>query len=493
MEYPVLSLSAASIGICEQGVTPFYDIVWSFDYFLENITPETEFGFLFFLQNDSVIPVNGTPGPGLGYSQGLDFNEYRRPSETYTYFRPGSTFTYNTNNNSGLQGALLGVGFDSTGCFALSVTYDDQLLRDGKDDADRIPNSVALRGGAPLYSYDQYAVNYALTNFNIIEGVKKTVRARLGNLGRTIYIDYRYKPDQDFIPLLTQDIDLGVGLYNYVRPGVTFTKNISSSSVNSVPTVIVENFHFEGKTEIPVLDPGTNLPQLSVLPLTPLLSAIVPEDPGTGGGTPPDTPLIENCKIRTIKVIYQDGSIAPGTTVTVDGMWVGVTNQSGTIQSSICEGYRTFNAFKNQLRGATDALITNQTTIITIIVSAASDPVIDPVIGPVILPNQSNITSTTVSFVSAFIGGYNNIGQYAPDLYNFGYAISATRVNEILYRREAFRYTNNKNTLSLTLTSINENWILTDNALNRFIGQIIHPVGTFTSGLSTINLSYYNE
>lgn len=493
MEYPVLSLSAVSIGICEQGFTPFYDIVWSFDYYLENITPETEFGFLFFLQNDSIVPAGGTPGPGLGYTQGLDLSRYDRPDDISTYFVPGSVFTYNTNRNSGLAGGLLGVGFDSTGCYALSVTYGDQFLRDGKSDSDRIPNSVALRGGSPLYSYDQYSVNYALTNFNIVDGVKKTVRARLGNLGRTIYVDYRYRPDQDFIPLLVQDINLGVSLYNYVRPGITITKNISSSSISSAPIVIVENFHFEGKTEIPVLDPGTNLPQLSVLPLGPLLSATPPEEPGPDLGEPPDCPIIEKCIIRTVKTVYQDGSIAPNTIVVVDGMRFGTSDSAGIITGDICNGYRVIDGYKNELRGRTDLFIDSNTTTIIVIVVPAGNPVPDPEIGPLLFPSQLDTCSTSIDIISAYIDGYNINGGLAPDLYNYGYAISASKLNQILYRREPFKYTNNSNTVTLSLMSINENWTLIDSALNKFIGQIIHPIGVFTCGLSTINLSYYNE
>ena len=493
MEYPVLSLSAASIGICEQGVTPFYDIVWSFDYYLENITPETEFGFLFFLQNASVTAIGGTPGPGLGYTQGIDLSRYDRPDEISTFFTPGSVFTYNTNSNSGLEGGLLGVGFDSTGCYALSVTYGGEFIRDGRSDSERIPNSVAIRGSSPLYSYDQYSVNYALTNFNIVDGVKKTVRARLGNLGRTVYIDYRYKPDQDFIPLLTHDIDLGVGLYNYVRPGITITKNISSSNINSAPTIVLENFHFEGKTEIPVLDLGTNLPQLSVLPIGPLLSATPPEDPTPDIGEPPPTPNIETCTPKIIKTVFQDNSIAPNTIVTVDGSRIGVSDSQGIINSTICNGYRVFDGYNNELRGRTDLFIDSTTTIITIRVVPAGNPVPDIVAGPITSPGQTNNCSTTVNIVSAYTAGYDINGNAAPDLYNYGYAISASNFNQILYRREPFKYTNNSNTLTLNLTSINNNWILTDNALNRFIGQILYPIGIFTCGLSTINLSYYNE
>jgi hypothetical protein len=492
MEYPVLSLSAASVGICEQGVTPFYDIVWSFDYYLEDITPETEFGFLFFLQNDTITPVNGTYGPGLGYSQGVDLSQYVRPDEDSTYYRPDEISTYNTNRESGLAGALLGVGFDSTGCFALSVTFNGNFIRDGKDDSDRIPNSVAMRGGAPQYSFNQYSVNYALTNFNIIDSVKKTVRARLGNLGRTIYIDYRYTPDQDFIPLLTQDINLGVGLYNYVRPGVTFTKNISSSSIASVPKVIVENFHFEGKTEIPVLDPGTNLPQLSVITEGPLLSAKPPEEPG-GNGEPPTPPIFNDCPFRRVAVIYQDGSGAPGATVIVNGQQAGVTDSTGVILCPICDTFNILTAYKDNYRGTTEIIVNELIQEIKIILSEADNPVQPPPFTANILPSQINTAITTVNIISGFISSYDETGQLGPDVYNYGYAISATGYNDILFRQDYFAYRNLNGTLTLTLNNINDNWILTDSELNKLVGQVAHPVGTFVGTLSTINLSYYNE
>ena len=137
--------------------------------------------------------------------------------------------------------------------------------------------------------------------------------------------------------------------------------------------------------------------------------------------------------------------------------------------------------------------IDSTTTIITIRVVPAGNPVPDIVAGPITSPGQTNNCSTTVNIVSAYTAGYDINGNAAPDLYNYGYAISASNFNQILYRREPFKYTNNSNTLTLNLTSINNNWILTDNALNRFIGQILYPIGIFTCGLSTINLSYYNE
>ena len=493
MEYPVLSLSAASVGLCERGVTAFYDIVWSFDYYLENITPETEFGFLFFLQDALVNPmVGGTLGPGLGYTQGLDLHQYNRPDRVSTYYTPsGVDNTYNTVADSGLNGGLLGVGFDSTGCYALSVSYGDQFIRDGKSDSERIPNSVAVRGGAPDFSYNKYSVNYTLTNFNIIDSVKKTVRARLGNLGRTIYIDYRYKSDEDFIPLLTQDVDLGVSLYNFIKPGITITKNISSSNINSAPTIVIENFHFEGKTEIPVIDPGTIIPELSVFPLGPLLSALPPDEPGPPGD-PGVTPNTEQCFIRKITTVYADGSIAPLTTVELDGTFAGISDVDGIVYCSICNGYRRVLGYKDILRGTTELFVEDSTVSVIVTLSPAGNPDTDPS-GPLVLPAQINVCDTTVSIVSAYIAGYDSTGSGAVgDLYNYGYAISASGFNDILYRIEPFKYVNNSRTLTLELKKLNENWILSDIALNSFVGQLIYPIGAF-NGSTTINLTYYNE
>lgn len=494
MEYPVLSLSAASIGLCEQGVTPFYDIVWSFDYYLENITSETEFGFLFFLQNALVNPmVGGTPGPGLGYTQGLDTSRYDRPDIISTYYTPGSTFTYNTISRTGLEGGLLGVGFDSTGCYALSVGYGDYLLRDGKLDSERIPNSVAIRGGAPEFSYEQYSVNYALTNFNIIDSVKKTVRARLGNLGRTIYIDYRYRPDQDFIPLLTHDVDLGVSLYNFIKPGITITKNISSSNTASAPTIVVENFHFEGKTEIPILDPGTDFEELQVFPLGPPLTATPPIEP-IDPGEPPVDPEFQQCVLRGVKTIYYNGSVAPFATIEIDGRVVGITDASGILYCSICNGYRAVAGYKNEFRGRTEIFVEPETTGVELVLSPAGNPVPPGITGPVVSPSQLDICSTTATIVSAYIASYDVNGDaVVDDLYNYGYAISATGFNDILYRIEPFKYTNNARTLTLDLKKLNENWTLVDSSLNSFVGQLTYPVGTFVGDFSTINLSYYNE
>ena len=488
MEYPTLSLSAASIGLCEQGITPFYDIVWSFDYYLENITPETEFGFLFFLQDDLVkITTGGTPGPGLGYV----LSQYTRPDEVSTYLTTSGALTYNTIARSGLEGGLLGVGFDSTGCYALSVGYGNNLLRDGKNDKERIPNSVAIRGGAPHFSYDKYSVNYALTNFNIIDSVKKTVRARLGNLGRTIYIDYRYRPDQDFIPLLTQDVDLGVSLYNFIKPGITFTKNISSSSTAAVPTVIIENIHLEGKTEIPVLDPGAYVPPLTSLPPGPQEPDPEPEIPEEPFDPPPE--IFPDCKVREIRTLQYDGSPVAFATVLVDGATIGVTDASGILFVNVCNGYRVVSAYKDDISGRTELYVDGEIDQIFVVLVPADRPEPETENRPQLLPAQSNTCTAEVNVVSAFITGYDEDGNpVAEDLYNYGYAIYVSGLEDILYRVEPFRYINNTNTIFLEQESFSQNWILTDYSLNRFAGSLSHPIGVFVCGLSTINLAYYN-
>jgi hypothetical protein len=278
--------TAKSVLLYERGFSPYYDIVWSFDYYLDKITPETEFGFVFFLQDNSIVPRSQSFGINLGYTNNNESLDIITRPNGDLFRRPDQTSIFSLRyEDGGLSGAVLGVGFDSTGCFALSTTYSGFILRDGKSEDQRIPNSVSIRGPSPaygdrtFYSYNMYSVNYALTNFSIVDGVKKTMRARLGNLGRTIYIDYRRSPLEQYTNILTQNVTLGIPGSAFLRPGVIFTKPISSTSISAVPVSYIQNFHVEGKAYQPVFDFGSEVVPLTTLDIK-AATTIIPNDIG---------------------------------------------------------------------------------------------------------------------------------------------------------------------------------------------------------------------
>jgi len=240
MEYPISNSNTKVIQFFEKDFTPYSDIVWSFDYYVANIAADTQLGFCIFLQDAYNLPLSAYLGGNrtidLGYS-GLSAKN--------------TSWTIASSLSAGLSGALIGVGFDSTGCFAVSATSSLSAVRDGVSDNQSISNSISIRGAAPYYKYSEYNINRRLSayNFNVVDSNKKTIRARLGNVGRTLYIDYRYSANEDFINILTQDVTFTIAPSSRIRPGITFATQVSGSS--SVTRVFFGNLTVEGKYESP--------------------------------------------------------------------------------------------------------------------------------------------------------------------------------------------------------------------------------------------------
>lgn len=223
MEYPTLDPNAKLFKIYEKALSPYYDIVWSFDYYATNIPANSQLGICLFLQDSTGTTqaslLSGGNNIDLGYAGAV----------------------------GGTDKGLIGVGLDTTGCFALSLSSLGSLIRDGDLDSNRKINSLSIRGQGPAYSWKEYSVNKPLStfNFNILESRKKTIRARLGNIGQTLYVDFRYDPTEDFVNILTQDVTFTRTLSSKFRPGVTFTKPVSG--VAPKPTIRFSNFTVEGR------------------------------------------------------------------------------------------------------------------------------------------------------------------------------------------------------------------------------------------------------
>jgi len=256
MEYPSINSNTKVIQFFEKDFTPYSDIVWSFDYYVTNISANSNLGFCIFLQDANNLPLSSYQGGNntidLGYS-GLSAKN--------------TPWTIASSLSAGLSGALIGVGFDSTGSFAVSATSSSTILRDGVLDNLRINNSISIRGAAPYYKYSEYNVNRALSayNFNVLDSTKKTIRARLGNVGRTLYVDYRYSADEDFINIITQDVAFTIAPSSRIRPGITFATQVSSSP--SVPRVFFSNLTVEGRSASPTIQYGNTFQPLSTFAL----------------------------------------------------------------------------------------------------------------------------------------------------------------------------------------------------------------------------------
>lgn len=413
MQYPTLPAGAKSINFASSAAyTPLQDIVWSFDYAISG-NSSTEGGFCLFLIDSSYPLSGGNGGIDLGYS-GL--------SATGLPYSP----------KPGLSGAILGVGFDTTGLFAASAAIGAVSIRDGINSSNVYKNSITIRDGFTIgstqdYSYDTYAYTVPITSlidttFNIVESaaIYKTIRARLGNFGRTIYVDYRYSPNEDFINILTKTISAVITDTTYYKVGVSFATPISSSNANSTGNIYFKNFHTEGATS--GLLSATCIYECGVQSLTGLCNY--------GVCTPLDTTVpYGSCIDPEPDYIIDSSNFAPPSFNTYDVL---------EIQSSDSS-----NVYHYLSEGTTAGVDTcNPTTCF-------------------------NIAS-------------------AIDLFNFGYKLSCIELNTVLDRIGQFSYANSLSTVTCTMTSFGTKWKLIDSSLNTFTSDGLTPEGRYTG---TRNLS----
>ena len=72
MVYPTgLPADAAAVAVFEEGMSPEYDITWSFTYELSGQTASDEVGFCLFLQDALSAVAGGGVGPGRVESAGV--------------------------------------------------------------------------------------------------------------------------------------------------------------------------------------------------------------------------------------------------------------------------------------------------------------------------------------------------------------------------------------------------------------------------------------
>jgi hypothetical protein len=238
MEYPTLDPNAKLFKIYEKALSPYYDIVWSFDYYATSIPANSQLGICLFLQDSTGTTqaslLSGGNNIDLGYAGAV----------------------------GGTDKGVIGVGLDTTGCFALALSSSGSLIRDGDLDTNRKINSISVRGQGPLYSWKEYSINRTLStfNFNILETTKKTIRARLGNIGQTLYVDFRYSPTEDFVNILTQDVTFSRTLSSKFRPGVTFSNVVSGTAPK--PVIRFSNFTVEGREVFTYVPPTSTVTAL---------------------------------------------------------------------------------------------------------------------------------------------------------------------------------------------------------------------------------------
>lgn len=217
MAYPSdLPLSAAAVAVFEEGMSPQYDITWSFTYELSAHTPGDEIGYCMFLQDAQHVLSGGGIGPDLGFTGGGEFALATQKS---------------------MNRGVLGIGFDSLGVFAAPLTYNGGTTRSGIENL--VANSITIRD-----SDFNIVSTTPLTAFDLVSDGKRTIRARLGDYGRKLFVDYKNEGDTFFTHILTQEVSIDFVADTRYRPGVTFVKPLSTSNTNGV--IVTTGFHVEG-------------------------------------------------------------------------------------------------------------------------------------------------------------------------------------------------------------------------------------------------------
>lgn len=214
-------------------LNPNFDITWSFEFNLSGTSLSSQGGLVSFLTTSdyNYVLTGGNVGIDLGYS-GLS-----------------GLSSYSTYISGGVLSAVLGIGFDTTGLFALSTSINSNNIRSGVGIENIIPNSITIRGGYPSYTL----LSTVSCPFSILNntGEYVSVRCRLGNIGQTLYVDYKRRTDLNYTNLVTLPVTLPINVSTVYTPGISFASPVSSADSNNTATLKIKNFHIEGREDRP--------------------------------------------------------------------------------------------------------------------------------------------------------------------------------------------------------------------------------------------------
>ena len=191
------------------------DVVMSIEYSLSG-NSNSEAGFSFFITTSANISGGGG-GVGLGYT--------------------GDVLAAD-----GVASAIAGFGIDTHGYFGLSGTDIDGVAP--------VANSVGARGGyAEFFSMSALGNYYELlpANIPVVLGDDRlrSLRYRVGNLGRTMYLDYRENHDDEYINIAEVELGDRINLLSSYRVGIGYASPFSSIE-EAVPNLVIRSIHIEG-------------------------------------------------------------------------------------------------------------------------------------------------------------------------------------------------------------------------------------------------------
>jgi hypothetical protein len=211
------------------------DIVVTFDFACYGPNSAGSEGFCLFFSDSTLDTVRyGGPGPGLCYS-GVSGVK----ADTQVGF-------------TGLQGGIIGVGFDITGNFGSNAFFST-----GHDDG--TPNTITVRGmqvtGVPATSGYQFITrsnNINTYNFkyplNLYDQITddslpnfKRARIRITDFGQRLVVDLKNLTDTEYTTCLNCDLSNYITWPISVRAGLTFTTGLLTDTIFKI-----RNFNVNG-------------------------------------------------------------------------------------------------------------------------------------------------------------------------------------------------------------------------------------------------------
>lgn len=221
-----------------------YDIVWSFSFNLSG-SSNKQGAFVTFLQ-DSRVPFVSAGGVGIdtGFTGGACFIGIEGSCDQYLATEGLSALVTPDNSFTPISGAYMGCIFDTTGCAALATTYRDGLSAP-------LPNSVTIRGWDSKLTYTRQ-----VSEFNFINNTDQwhTLRFRLGNLGRNLYVDWHGENNFTFVTIASAPVAhncFPIEDDTKFKVGIIYTSPISANSVDAIAKFRINEFQVEGIEQTP--------------------------------------------------------------------------------------------------------------------------------------------------------------------------------------------------------------------------------------------------
>ena len=241
-----------------------YDLVWSFKFLLSAASLNDTGGFTTFIKSPTQILTGGGPFQSLGYTDfaGVSGNEMITTESDTNILAENDNeivveeFKELVAGYGGLTEALLGIGFDTSGYFALSSPTHNGVPLSGV-----YKNALIIRGGEPSYPLlYNIPLSSLSTEFTLLTTVENYcwLRFRLGDVGNTLYIDYRYGDDSRYVQLTSLPLTLNLATTSLGVVGISYSTPTSSTD-DSQTLFRIRNFAIEGGVSTPAMVSYANL------------------------------------------------------------------------------------------------------------------------------------------------------------------------------------------------------------------------------------------